>query len=42
MKVFGSKDQRVPNVSKHLYRKISLDQVWGYVSNFQMSENFQV
>jgi hypothetical protein len=25
-----------------LYRKISLDQVCGYISNYQMSEKFQV
>jgi hypothetical protein len=31
-----------PFVSGHLYRKISLDQVLGYISNFQMSEKFQV
>jgi hypothetical protein len=31
-----------PFVSKHLYRKISQDQVWGYVNNFQKSDKFQV
>jgi hypothetical protein len=31
-----------PFVSGHLYRKISLDQVWGYVNNFQKSEKIQV
>jgi hypothetical protein len=31
-----------PLLSEHLYRKISLDQVWGYISNFQMSEKFKV
>jgi hypothetical protein len=31
-----------PYVSGHLYRKISRDRVGGYISSFQMSEQFQV